>query len=93
VENGPGIVFEGQKTRGVDGSPGGNIGQTFTHRGVPVVNGPGVVFKGQKTRGASVPPVCGSIGQTFTHRGVPVVNGPGKHREDLLLDWVADQGR
>jgi hypothetical protein len=62
VENGPGIVFEGQKTRGADGSLGGNIGKTFTHRGVPVVNGLGIVFKGQKTRGASVPLVCGSIG-------------------------------
>jgi hypothetical protein len=68
-------------------------GKTFTHKGVPVVNGPGIVFKGQKTRGASVPPVCGNIRQTFTHRGVPVVNGPSKHRADLLLDWVADQGR
>jgi hypothetical protein len=85
VENGLGVVFKGHKTRGVNGSPGGNIGQTFTHRGVPVVNGPGVVFKGQKTRGTGVPPVCGSIGQTFTHMGVLVV--------DLLLDWDADQGR
>jgi hypothetical protein len=59
VENGPGVVFEGQKNRGVDGSLGGSIGHTFTHRGVLVVNGPSTVFEGQKARGASVPPVCG----------------------------------
>jgi hypothetical protein len=62
VENGSSVVFEGQKTQGVNGSLGGNIGQTFTHRDVLVVNGPSVVFKGQNTRGASVPPVCGNIG-------------------------------
>jgi hypothetical protein len=49
VENGPGVVFKGKKTQGVDDSPKGNIRKKFTHRGVPVVNGPGVVFKGQKT--------------------------------------------
>jgi hypothetical protein len=41
VENGPGVVFKGKKTRGVDDSPEGNIRKKFTHRGVPVVNGLG----------------------------------------------------
>jgi hypothetical protein len=42
VVNGPGVVFKGQKTRGANVPPMcGSIGQTFTHRGVPVVNGLG----------------------------------------------------
>jgi hypothetical protein len=61
VENGPGTVFEGQKTRGVDGSLRKRNRQTFTHRGVPMVNGPGAVFEGQKAQGESVPLVCGCI--------------------------------
>jgi hypothetical protein len=41
VVNGPSVVFKEQKTRCASVPPVcGNIGQTFTHRGVPVVNVP-----------------------------------------------------
>jgi hypothetical protein len=57
-----------------------------------VVNGQSVVFKERKTLCASVPPVCGNIGKNFTHGGVLVVDVSSKHLENLLLDWVANQG-
>jgi hypothetical protein len=48
MENGPGIVFEGQKNQGVDGSPRGRIGNKFTHSGISMVNELGIVLEGHK---------------------------------------------